>query len=434
MYAKEIIVGIILLLAFFIIPVFVIQLENKYDIAKKVGAVLLSYAIGVILGNFGIFPDTTDAYKEILTSPELGGAASVPLDDMKEYYSQGTVSDKDLTRNFISMIQNWTTNISVLLALPLILFAMDVRSWFTQFRKAMISLVIGLVAVIIFVFIGFFLFREGLEDAGKIGGLLIGVYTGGTPNMAAIKQALGVSHETYIMTHTYEMFMGAFFLIFVFSIAQKTFRLFLPAYKSTADSPNIDVKEMKPEDDLESYEGMFKEGNLLPLLGAFGLSVLILGISFAIGSLFGDASTTVTVLMVTSLGIGASFVPRIRSIKKTFQLGIYVILIFCLSVASMADVNKLVDISVNLFYYVGFVMFGSHIFHAFMGRFFKLDADTVIISGTALICSPPFVPAVAASIGNKEVIMTGITIGIAGYAIGNFLGISVAEILMTWFV
>lgn len=107
----------------------------------------------------------------------------------------------------------------------------------------------------------------------------------------------------------------------------------------------------------------------------------------------------------------------------------YLILIFCLAVASMADISKLANISFSLFYYVGLAMYGSHILHLFIARIFKIDADTVIISGSALICSPPFVPVVAGALKNREIILTGLVIGIAGYAVGNYLGIMVAYIL-----
>ncbi|MCF6333403.1 MAG: DUF819 family protein, partial [Draconibacterium sp.] len=86
-------------------------------------------------------------------------------------------------------------------------------------------------------------------------------------------------------------------------------------------------------------------------------------------------------------------------------------------------------VSFDLFYYVGLAMFGSHILHVLIARIFKIDADTVIISGSALICSPPFVPVVAAALKNKEIILTGLVVGIAGYAIGNYLGIGVAYLL-----
>ena len=135
------------------------------------------------------------------------------------------------------------------------------------------------------------------------------------------------------------------------------------------------------------------------------------------------------ILFITSFGITLSFVPRIKNIKKTFQLGMYFILIFCLAASSTADISKLTNISISLFYYVGLAMFGSHILHVFIARIFKIDADTVIISGAALICSPPFVPVVAGAIKNREVILTGLMVGITGYAIGNYLGVLVAYIL-----
>ena len=426
MYQLEIIITVVLLLSFFIIPFFVIHFEGKYKLVKKIGAVLICYLIGVMIGNFGVFPDTSAAYEDILNKL---GTAFIPLDSIKELYNAGEIIRSDVTRNAISFIQDKTTAISVLLALPLILFSMNIKKWFSQAGHAMTSLLIGLVSVLIMIFLGYFLFKGNIEDIGNVGGLLVGVYTGGTPNMAAIKAALGISNEIYIMTHTYEMVFGAIYLLFIFSVGQKVFLTFLPPYKSSSTG-SLQISDKDLENDFESYDGILKKSIIIPLLGAFGLSVLILGVSFFVGNLFPtDFKTTAIVLLVTSLGIGLSFVPAIHKIDKTFQLGMYIILIFCLSVASMADVRKLADISIDLFYYVGFAMFGSHLLHAVIAKFFNIDADTVIISGSALICSPPFVPVVAASLKNKEVIMTGLVVGIAGYAVGNFLGILVAGIL-----
>ncbi|MBS0012115.1 MAG: DUF819 family protein, partial [Bacteroidales bacterium] len=112
-----------------------------------------------------------------------------------------------------------------------------------------------------------------------------------------------------------------------------------------------------------------------------------------------------------------------------FQTGMYIILIFCIVVSSMADVRQLVDISFDLFWYVALAMYGSHFLHALLARFFKIDADTVIISGSALICSPPFVPVVAGALKNRDVILTGLIVGIAGYAVGNYLGVFIAYLL-----
>jgi uncharacterized membrane protein len=292
----------------------------------------------------------------------------------------------------------------------------------------MVSLLIGVFSVILMVAVGYYIFADDIPEAWKVSGMLVGIYTGGTPNLAAMKTALNVEHELYIMTHTYELVFGAIYLVFILSIGQKVFLKFLPPFKKAEVDPTILNGEV--EDEFGSYEGIGNRKVIWPLLGAFGLSVAIVGISVLISKLFPkDFETAAIILLITTISIGFSFIPRINQIKKTFQGGMYLILIFCLVVASMADVSQLANISFSLFWYVGLAMFGSHILHAVIAKFFKIDADTVIISGSALICSPPFVPVVAGALKNKEVILSGLIIGIAGYAIGNYLGVFMAYLL-----
>ena len=74
-------------------------------------------------------------------------------------------------------------------------------------------------------------------------------------------------------------------------------------------------------------------------------------------------------------------------------------------------------------------VFGSLLIHVLLSKLFKIDTDSTIIAITALSTSPPFVPVVAGALKNKEIIVTGITIGVIGYAIGNYLGIVMAYFL-----
>ena len=375
-----------LILLFIFTPVIVIYLEARYSILKKIGAVLICYGVGLVIGNMDILPEGIDS------------------------------------------IQNTITEVTIPLALPLILFSIDVKAWFKMVRSAFTALITGIISVLIVVIGGFFLFRNSIDNIWQVSGMLVGVYTGGTPNLAAMKTALNVSQELYIMTHTYDLFMSAVYLVFILSVGQKVFQWFLPKFKAPENTENEDAINL--EEDFESYNGIFRKKTFFPLLGALGLSVAILGASYAISLIFPkDYSTAVIILLITSFGIAASFIPKIKAIKKTFQLGMYLILIFSLTVASMADISKLSDISFSLFYYVALAVVGSHIIHIALARIFKVDADTVIISTSALICSPPFVPVVAGALKNRHVILTGLVVGIAGYAIGNYLGVIVAYLL-----
>jgi uncharacterized membrane protein len=62
-------------------------------------------------------------------------------------------------------------------------------------------------------------------------------------------------------------------------------------------------------------------------------------------------------------------------------------------------------------------------------KWLKIDCDTAIIVSAATIFSPPFIAVVAEGIGNRRVIISGMTAGIAGYAVGNPIGIALAHAL-----
>ena len=165
------------------------------------------------------------------------------------------------------------------------------------------------------------------------------------------------------------------------------------------------------------------------LAGAFLLTVLIVAVSVSAGGLVHqNYATTVIILLITTLGIGFSFVPKIRSIEKTFQAGMYIIYVFCLTVGSMANFSLIININWPLLFFVTFCITASMALHGLFCRFFRVDADTFIITSVSAICSPPFVPVVAYGLKNREVIISGITTGIIGYAIGNYLGISLAYV------
>ena len=74
-------------------------------------------------------------------------------------------------------------------------------------------------------------------------------------------------------------------------------------------------------------------------------------------------------------------------------------------------------------------MFTSIILHFILASIFRIDRDTVIITSTAAIYGPAFIGPVANAIKNKEVIVTGITMGLLGYAIGNYIGIGIGMLL-----
>lgn len=385
----------------------------------------MAYAIGLLAGNIGIFPGASEAFLSI-----LGGKTYLPQVEMMNYLAAGKVTDGDVSLNQIRSVQDMIMSIAIPIALPMLLFSLDIKRWIKLAREALLSLILGVSSLIIVVFAGYFLFKDQIHESWKVAGMLCGVYTGGTPNLAAIGTALEVNPNTFVLTHTYDLVLGTICLLFLLTGAQKLFNLILPHF--TESHKNIGIKQMiQGSEGIDNYLGMLTKRGVFQLGKALGLSVLILGFSFALSLLFPkSAQTVIIILSITTLGLGLGMIKSISSIEKTFQLGMYFIIVFSIVIASMADLRSMFRIDfLNLFLYVAVVVFGSMAVHVFLSWIFKVDSDTTIITISALTFSPPFVPVVAAALKNKEIIITGITSGILGYAFGNYLGVALAYFL-----
>lgn len=414
-----------LVLFYVLTPVLLIYLTHISKTINKIGAVVMAYGIGLLAGNIGLFPKASAAFKAL-----LAGNPSIPHADLLKYLAAGRITESDLTLNHIGSVQDTVMSIAIPLALPLLLFSLDIKRWIKLAREALLSLVLGVSSLVIVVIAGYFLLKDHIAESWKVAGMLIGVYTGGTPNLAAIGTALKVSPNTFVLTNTYDMVLGSICLLFLLTGAQKLFNRILPHFNENHQHFKL-KKVIQENEGIDNYIGMLTGKGFVQLSKAMGLSILILAVSFGISLLVPKSTQTVTIILsITTLGLVLGTFKSISSIEKTFQLGMYFIIVFSLVVASMANLRSMFQIDfLHLFLYVAFAVFGSMIVHVFLSWIFRVDSDTTIITITALTFSPPFVPVVAAALKNKEIIITGITSGILGYAFGNYLGVALAYFL-----
>ena len=376
---------IILSLVFCTAPAGVLWLCKKVPFLGKIGPVLLLYILGVIIGNIGIRPEGMGTIQEILSS------AMVPL------------------------------------AIPMMLFGCTFR--FKEAKEQLKALLTGLAAVVMAVIAGYLIFGKNIEEGTKIGGMLTGVYTGGTINLAALKTMLGVKNETYILINSYDMLVSFLYLTFLLTVGIKLFRKVLP-YKQGLTASTDDVQDPEMESD-GNYRAILTKDGILNVGKILGITALICAISGGSALIFPEgAFMVVFILMLTTLGIGCSFIRPVHNLKHSYDLGMYFIYIFCIVVASMADLASL-DLAggLNLMGYLLCAVFGSLVIQVILARIFRIDADTMVIASVTFINSPPFVPMMVAAMKNKSVLVTGLTLGIIGYAVGNYLGYLMSELL-----
>lgn len=380
---------------YLLFPILIVSAFHKWHFLQKIGTVILAYAVGVVMALTGVVafePDTAEAVA-------------------------------------FTQIQNWLMNLSVPIAIPLMLFGCDFKLWTKSLPKTLFALLGGTVAVLVAVVSGFFVFRSaGIDDLANVSAMMTGIYTGGTMNFSALGTALHVDKTTMTLVLTFEMLVTFPLILFITAGGYKLFRKILP-YPDEAVSVAVDAAHTEAAG-VEDYRRMLDchvfPKTLLGLLLSVAFLVVGAGLSLLIT---GTLNELVVILTITTLAIGASFFKKVRCLPKTFELGMIFILVFSIVVASQFDVYHLDMSALTLFYFVLYIMFVSVVVHLLFCRVGKVGGDLFTVAHVALLCSPPFVPPIVGAMGNKKVLISGIVIGLVGYAVGTYLGVAVAYLL-----
>ena len=387
----------IIISIFLLTPFTVITIFRKYKIAKSVGTVIMAYLVGILLSLVFGFTD---------------------------FLSEGEAVS-------INKIQQPLRDISVLLGIPLILFSSDFKLWTKSLPKTMIALIAGVVAVFIAVLITFSIFKDSeIPTVDKVASMMAGFYTGAAMNFFALgNNILKVDESVILLTYTSEMLIVFPFLLFLTAGGYKVFRRMLP-FKDETHVLNSNNSKDPVLQDVESYDGMLTKKIFPKTMIGFLLSICFLAVGAGLSLLItGGLNDLVVILTITTLAIFASFHKKIRSLPRTFELGMFFILIFSVIVASQFDISQFSYNAVHIFLFVLTITGLTIFFLLIFCRIFKISGDLFSVAIVGLTCSPPFIPPIVSAMGNRNVLISGITIGLVGYAIGTYFGVAVFYLL-----
>ena len=365
------------------LPFFLRWATRTFKTLSFVGPILLAYLVGIIMANI---PGT----------PWDRGLA-------------GTLSE-----------------VAVPIAIPLILMCTDLVKWFKLAKSTVLSFVMVIIAAAMAAFLSSFLFRNNVDMPWRLAGMLSGCYTGGTPNLVGIGSALRVPSETIILVNTSDMLCGGVYFLLLTSVMKNVYRKFLPAFEKQVAKNKVEMNDpfMQPVFSNGIKHGL---GNVALLIG---LAVLATGASIGIALLLtGELNTVIIFLVVSAIGIGYSFWKRLHKVEGSWHIAEYFILLFSIALGGTVDVKLFFASSPTILLFTASVMFSAIIFHFILCKIFKIDADTALITSTAGIYGPAFIGPVAAALDNREIIVSGMVSGLAGYAVGNFLGVGLAYLI-----
>ncbi|MFV0513491.1 MAG: DUF819 family protein [Jhaorihella sp.] len=364
-------------------PALILLLVRHVGAARALGPIVLCYAAGLLIGLSGLLPDETDAIRTTITEASLA------------------------------------------LALALLLFSVDMAAWRHVAGRAMLSMLLAVVAVVFVATLLFHLFQaRGVAAPEQLAGMAVGMYTGGIANMGAIKLALGIPDARYLLFATVDTVIGSLYLLFVLTFAHRLFARFLRPFPRARQGGEI------AGEDGETYGDLLRFSSIPGIAAALGAAAVCVGLAVVLAPRLGIGEPQIMVIvLLTTFGLVASLVPRMRANRAAPKLGMYLIYVFSLAVAASMDLSALAGMDASILIFIALATFGSLVLHALLCRVARVDVDTFMITSVAAIMSPAFVPMVARSLKNPALLMSGMATGILGFAIGNYLGITVALML-----
>lgn len=308
------------------------------------------------------------------------------------------------------------SDLSLIFALPLLLFSTEIRAWFQHARTSILSFAFCMLAVAISSLLAHLLFQNALPKTDQLAAMLVGAYTGGTPNLFAIGKGLHVDGKDTLLLNSADMLCGALYILFLTGIGKSFLSKFLPPFQPNKNETNqIDVEHL--------FKRLRFKTKIKSLLSSIGIACVIVAVSLGLSKLlFKEMNSIFIITMLTTLAIIASLFRPIRKHKSSYEAGQYLLLIFAVAIGLQANFMELLQNSPWFFVITATVMFGAIFIHISLSYLFKIDVDTVMITSTAAIFGPAFVGQVSAAINNKYILFSGMITGLIGYAVGNYLG------------
>ena len=385
----EVLNSTLILFIFIFAPALVLWLCRRIPILDKIGPIMILYALGIILGNIPWKP------------------AQMPL------------------------VQEIATSVSIPLAIPMMLFGC--RFTLKEASQQVRVCISGFLSVFIAVVIGYLIYGRLINEGAEIGGIMSGMYTGGMVNAAALQSIFKVEEQAYVIMCSYDVVISFLYLVFLVSVGYKFFRWLYGEKQSTTltTEERRELEEQIAEQKRNPYAGLWSKAGMRELGKTVGITIVVVGLS-ALATLpfSSDLFDLVFFLTLSTLGVACSFLKPVRTLERSFDLGMYLIYIFSIAMASMADFSH-INLAEGL-NQIGFLMiavFGSMLLHALFCRLMRIKADAMVASSVAFVNSPPFVPMMVMAMRNKSVLIVGLGAGIVGYAAGNYFGVVMAKLL-----
>ena len=303
------------------------------------------------------------------------------------------------------------------LSLPLMLFSLNIRRALATMPGAIGAMTGFALIVMVAALICASLLPAG--QAAVVAGMLTGTFVGSAPNLAQVALVLGVDQELLLLTQSADLVISGSFFVF-------TTALLIPALH------RIPLAGRREGRAAVSWQPAAAPaiGPTRRLPGVL-LAMLVLGLTAAAALLFPEEQRRSALpVLLCGLSLAAAAFPAVNRLPGTLSSGEFFFWFFCVAAGAMVDPVQLADRPPVVLLYGTALLILVFFLHLLLCRLLGIDREIWLVTMASGIFSPVMIAPIAARLGDRNLVTTGIITGLFGLAAGSLCGLAVTKILV----
>ncbi len=327
------------------------------------------------------------------------------------------------------------------LAIPLLLFQLDLHALFKESGRLLIIFLISSVGTMLGTLAGFYLLKDHIPELDKISGMIAASYTGGGVNFAAMTARLEPDKALTAATIVADNLMMACYFFILIGLSA------LPAVRRFWGSPYQDSLDENGSEGQNAAADYWraKPVSLQNIALSLGAAMSIVAVSFtvskwlkgvlgeggnvALDMLFGLVTDKYLLLTSLTLLAIALFRRGMRRLDGSQELGTYGIYLFFVVIGIPASIPLIIQNAPLLFVFTLLVALINLLVTLVFGKLLKFGIEEIVLVCNANIGGPTTAAALAIGKGWRGLVGAILLIGTVGYIIGNYVGMFVYGLL-----
>ncbi len=357
-----------------------IWLENNTRVFRKLGAAALSILIAMLCSNLGLIPGKSPVY-DIFRGP------------------------------------------GVLAGITLFLLTVDLGSIRAAGGPMLRAFMLGaLGAALGGAVMGLMLADAIGPDTWKLSGQFAATYIGGGVNFAAVGQALNTSSEYFTAGVAADVIVTAIWLIICIAV---------PEYFGRRDKDNSAPEASSEDRNRDSAIGnlLHSTGKAITLWDLAALATIVMTCLWMSDLIATLVPAIPMIIWLTTLALILAQLPVVQGLSGSLVLGNYLLLLFLATNGAISVVARIIEIGPSIFFFAlgtvlihGVIIFG-------IGIMLKIDSKVIAIASQANVGGASSAMAIAGARGAPQLILPGIAVGLLGTALGNYVGLRIANLM-----